>query len=177
MPRRSSIDCIACSVNGALRSVTFSVVSSAATMSGNRTVTVSANTLHVDGVIGDNSNGYSLTKAGANDLLPFGWIWVDACDDAHREEPMATISVQLSFGLSSRVFVFLASLALLARKSSSSSSAQTPLGRGGVGEVGDDLAVVAVHDESGEEGECCAADHDVRRGCRHARLAREQRGA
>lgn len=26
----------------------------------------------------------SLTKAGANGLLPFGWIWIDACDDAHR---------------------------------------------------------------------------------------------
>lgn len=26
----------------------------------------------------------SLTKAGADGLLPFGWIWVDACDDAHR---------------------------------------------------------------------------------------------
>jgi len=26
----------------------------------------------------------SLTKAGANELLPFGWLWVDACDDAHR---------------------------------------------------------------------------------------------
>lgn len=26
----------------------------------------------------------SPTKAGANELLPFGWIWVDACDEAHR---------------------------------------------------------------------------------------------
>lgn len=26
----------------------------------------------------------SLTKAGADGLLPFGWIWVEACDDAHR---------------------------------------------------------------------------------------------
>ncbi len=26
----------------------------------------------------------SLTKAGAAGLLPFGWIWVDASDDAHR---------------------------------------------------------------------------------------------
>ena len=26
----------------------------------------------------------SLTKAGADGLLPFGWIWIDACDDAHR---------------------------------------------------------------------------------------------
>ena len=26
----------------------------------------------------------SLAKAGADGLLPFGWIWVDACDDAHR---------------------------------------------------------------------------------------------
>lgn len=26
----------------------------------------------------------SLTKAGTDGLLPFGWIWVDACDDAHR---------------------------------------------------------------------------------------------
>jgi len=26
----------------------------------------------------------SLTKAGADGLLPFGWIWVDASDDAHR---------------------------------------------------------------------------------------------
>lgn len=26
----------------------------------------------------------SLTKAGTGSLLPFGWIWVDACDDAHR---------------------------------------------------------------------------------------------
>ncbi len=26
----------------------------------------------------------SLTKAGTSDLLPFGWIWIDACDDAHR---------------------------------------------------------------------------------------------
>jgi CRISPR-associated protein Csm5 len=26
----------------------------------------------------------SLTKAGTSGLLPFGWIWVDACDDAHR---------------------------------------------------------------------------------------------
>lgn len=26
----------------------------------------------------------SLTKSGANNLLPFGWIWVDACDDEHR---------------------------------------------------------------------------------------------
>lgn len=26
----------------------------------------------------------SLTKAGTDGLLPFGWIWVDACDDEHR---------------------------------------------------------------------------------------------
>jgi CRISPR-associated protein Csm5 len=26
----------------------------------------------------------SLTKAGSRELLPFGWIWVDACDDQHR---------------------------------------------------------------------------------------------
>ena len=26
----------------------------------------------------------SLTKAGVSGLLPFGWVWVDACDDAHR---------------------------------------------------------------------------------------------
>jgi len=26
----------------------------------------------------------SLTKVGADGLLPFGWIWVDACDDEHR---------------------------------------------------------------------------------------------
>lgn len=26
----------------------------------------------------------SLTKSGAANLLPFGWIWVDASDDAHR---------------------------------------------------------------------------------------------
>ncbi len=26
----------------------------------------------------------SLTKTGDGGLLPFGWIWVDACDDAHR---------------------------------------------------------------------------------------------
>ena len=26
----------------------------------------------------------SLTRAGADNLLPFGWIWVDACDDEHR---------------------------------------------------------------------------------------------
>lgn len=26
----------------------------------------------------------SLTKAGSSELLPFGWIWVDACDDQHR---------------------------------------------------------------------------------------------
>jgi len=26
----------------------------------------------------------SLTKAGVDGLLPFGWIWVAACDDAHR---------------------------------------------------------------------------------------------
>ena len=26
----------------------------------------------------------SLTKSGSGDLLPFGWIWIDACDDAHR---------------------------------------------------------------------------------------------
>ena len=24
------------------------------------------------------------SKAGAGNLLPFGWLWVDACDDAHR---------------------------------------------------------------------------------------------
>ncbi|MBK7562908.1 MAG: type III-A CRISPR-associated RAMP protein Csm5 [Propionivibrio sp.] len=26
----------------------------------------------------------SLSKAGIGNLLPFGWLWVDACDDAHR---------------------------------------------------------------------------------------------
>lgn len=26
----------------------------------------------------------SLSKAGAGNLLPFGWLWVNACDDAHR---------------------------------------------------------------------------------------------
>ena len=26
----------------------------------------------------------SLTKAGADGLLPFGWVWIDASDDAHR---------------------------------------------------------------------------------------------
>jgi CRISPR-associated protein Csm5 len=26
----------------------------------------------------------SLTKSGADGLLPFGWLWIDACDDAHR---------------------------------------------------------------------------------------------
>ena len=26
----------------------------------------------------------SLTKAGNDGLLPFGWVWIDACDDAHR---------------------------------------------------------------------------------------------
>ncbi|MCC6657600.1 MAG: hypothetical protein IT512_05405 [Rhodocyclaceae bacterium] len=26
----------------------------------------------------------SLTKAGVDGLLPFGWIWIDACDDEHR---------------------------------------------------------------------------------------------
>ncbi len=26
----------------------------------------------------------SLTRAGDSGLLPFGWIWVDACDDGHR---------------------------------------------------------------------------------------------
>ena len=26
----------------------------------------------------------SLTKSGSGNLLPFGWIWIDACDDAHR---------------------------------------------------------------------------------------------
>ena len=26
----------------------------------------------------------SLTKTGSGNLLPFGWIWIDACDDAHR---------------------------------------------------------------------------------------------
>lgn len=26
----------------------------------------------------------SLTKAGSSGLLPFGWVWIDACDDAHR---------------------------------------------------------------------------------------------
>ncbi len=26
----------------------------------------------------------SLTKVGTDGLLPFGWIWIDACDDAHR---------------------------------------------------------------------------------------------
>ena len=26
----------------------------------------------------------SLTKAGTDGLLPFGWIWVEACDDVHR---------------------------------------------------------------------------------------------
>ena len=26
----------------------------------------------------------SLSKAGAGNLLPFGWLWVDACDDEHR---------------------------------------------------------------------------------------------
>lgn len=27
----------------------------------------------------------SLTKDGADGLLPFGWVWVGACDDAHRD--------------------------------------------------------------------------------------------
>lgn len=34
----------------------------------------------------------SLTKAGADGLLPFGWIWVDACDDAHRH--LADVLIQ-----------------------------------------------------------------------------------
>ena len=42
------------------------------TMTGNRTVTVTANTLVVNGVIDDGGNGYSLTKSGAGTLTLAG---------------------------------------------------------------------------------------------------------
>ena len=44
----------------------------AVTLGGNRTVTVTANTLTVGGPIGDNSNEYSLTKAGGGALVSGG---------------------------------------------------------------------------------------------------------
>ena len=44
----------------------------AVTMNTNRTVTVSANTLTVGGIIGDSGSGYSLTKAGAGTLVLTG---------------------------------------------------------------------------------------------------------
>jgi len=42
----------------------------------------------------------SLTRAGDSGLLPFGWIWVDACDDRHRH---LSDAVQQQLGARSRL--------------------------------------------------------------------------